>query len=52
MEILLLARVVEIDANLNKVSEIERRNPAAKGPCRYGKNQLEAGITRRLKYEF
>ena len=35
---------VEIDTNLKKVSEIERCNPAAKDPCRNGKNQLEAGI--------
>ena len=35
---------VEIEANLNKVSEIERCNPAVKDPCRNGKDQLEAGI--------
>ena len=36
--------IVEIEANLNKVGEIERCNPAVKDPCRNGKDQLEAGI--------
>ena len=43
---------VEIEANLNKVSEIERCNPAVKDPCRNGKDQLEAGIMEKLPKQF
>ena len=41
--------IVEIEANLNKVGEIERCNPAVKDPCRNGKDQLEAGITQVIR---